>query len=147
MDLSDQCANLFAEIEHVQEILYERMKNRITSANLSDKKSVRETTGIFPDSNLFPGLKSVHLSHLKLGFLVVERGGGAENPPTHQIKNSLPYGGILLEGEFSVLDGRESFYTSIMFVMKSSVCFLFPLKRTPPLRYCNRMLYSVWNVV
>ena len=81
VDLSDQCANLFAEIEHVEELLYERMKNRITSANLSDEKSLRETTGIFPDSKL--------ISWPKVGPFVTpqtwifsggKRGGGRKIP-------------------------------------------------------------------
>jgi hypothetical protein len=40
----------FLQREPVKELLY--MKNRITSANLGAEKSVRETTGIFPDSKL-----------------------------------------------------------------------------------------------
>jgi hypothetical protein len=145
MDLSDQCALLFAEIEHVQKLLYKRMKNRITSANLSDEKSLRETTGIFPDSKLISWPKvGPFVTPQTWIFSGMERGGGGKSPnPSNQKFTAVWWhtvgGGVF----YPVLDGRESFYTSIMFVMKSSVCFLFPLKRTPPLRYCNRMLYSV----
>jgi hypothetical protein len=135
MDLSDQCANLFAEIEPVQETLYMYMKNGITSANLSDEKSLRETTGIFPDSKL--------ISWPKVGPFVTprtwifsggKRGGGEIPQP---IKSEIHCrmvaycvgGGVF----YPVLDGRESFlYLNNVCYEKLCLFFVPAQKNTSP---------------